>query len=181
MLTLDNHWVVQARHCPSPNHDDRPQGDVSLIVIHAISLPPGDYGGPWIDDLFCNRLDPTVHPYFAEIADLTVSCHFLIRRDGELVQYVGCDRRAWHAGQSQWCGRQRCNDFAIGIELEGVDHQPYTSAQYATLAALLPLLQGHYRIPETALAGHDEIAPGRKTDPGPAFDWQRVRAAGRVS
>ena len=182
MLTLDNHWVVQARHCPSPNHDERPAGAaIDLIVIHGISLPPGEYGGPWIDDLFCNRLDPTADPYFAEIARLQVSSHFLIRRAGELVQYVACDQRAWHAGQSQWCGRERCNDFSIGIELEGVDHQPYTAAQYDTLIVLLTLLQGHYRIPDTALAGHNDIAPGRKTDPGPAFDWQRLRAMEKPS
>ena len=176
MLTLKNHWVEQARHCQSPNHNERPQPvDVALIVIHGISLPPGQFGGPYIDDLFCNRLDPALHPYFQEIAALQVSSHFLIRRDGELVQYVPCDRRAWHAGRSHWQGRDNCNDFSLGIELEGTDDTPYTDAQYATLNTLLPLLQSHYGIPPQALAGHDQIAPGRKTDPGAAFDWTRVR------
>jgi AmpD protein len=175
LLTLKDHWIVEARHCPSPNQNERPVvDDISLIVIHGISLPPGQFGGPHIDALFCNRLDPTAHPYFAEVAGLQVSSHFLIRRDGELVQYVPCDRRAWHAGRSNWQGRDNCNDFSIGIELEGTDHDPYTSAQYARLNELVTLLRQHYGIPPQALAGHDQIAPGRKTDPGPAFDWWRV-------
>jgi N-acetyl-anhydromuramoyl-L-alanine amidase len=176
LLTLNNHWVEQARHCPSPNQNDRPlAADICLIVIHGISLPPGQFGGPYIDDLFCNRLDPALHPYFQEIAVLQVSSHFLIRRDGELVQYVPCNRRAWHAGRSHWQGRDNCNDFSLGIELEGTDDTPYTDAQYATLNTLLALLQSHYGIPPRALAGHDQIAPGRKTDPGASFDWTRVR------
>jgi len=175
LLTLQDHWVVQARHCPSPNYNERPQtDDIGLIVIHNISLPPGQFGGCHIDELFSNCLDPHAHPYFTEIAGLKVSSHFLIRRDGELVQYVPCDRRAWHAGQSSWQGRDNCNDYSIGIELEGTDHEPYSSAQYARLRALIKLLQQHYGIPPQALAGHDQIAPGRKTDPGPAFDWTQV-------
>ena len=181
MLTLKDHWIVEARHCPSPNQNERPVADdISLIVIHGISLPPGQFGGPYIDALFCNRLDPAAHPYFAEVAGLEVSSHFLIRRDGELVQYVPCDRRAWHAGRSHWQGRDNCNDFSLGIELEGTDHDPYTSAQYARLNELLAVLRQHYGIPPQALAGHDQIAPGRKTDPGPAFDWQRLRSAAAI-
>ena len=175
LLTLKNHWVMEARHCPSPNFNGRPDvDDISLIVIHNISLPPAQFGGPHIDELFCNCLDPQAHPYFAEIAAMQVSSHFLIRRDGELVQYVPCDKRAWHAGKSQWRGRENCNDFSIGIELEGSDHDPYTTAQYARLNELLGALRQHYGIPPQALAGHDQIAPGRKTDPGPAFEWARV-------
>lgn len=178
MLTLKDHWIVEARHCLSPNQNERPVADdISLIVIHGISLPPGQFGGPYIDALFCNSLDPADHPYFAEVAGLQVSSHFLIRRDGELVQYVPCDRRAWHAGRSHWQGRDNCNDFSLGIELEGTDHDPYTSAQYARLNELLNLLQRHYGIPPQALAGHDQIAPGRKTDPGPTFDWRQIQNA----
>lgn len=144
---------------------------VSLVVVHGISLPPGEFGGAWIDALFTNTLDPDAHPYFREIAGLTVSAHILIRRDGELVQYVPFDRRAWHAGQSCFQGRDNCNDFSIGIELEGTDEIPYTDRQYEALAAVVALLEQRY--PEAAghLAGHSDIAPGRKTDPGPSFDW----------
>lgn len=172
-LSLENHRVVQARQMPSPNANERPAGEsVRLIVVHSISLPPKQFGGPWIDQLFCNALPPHEHPYFAEICHLQVSSHFLIRRDGELVQYVPCDQRAWHAGQSHWCGRDNCNDFSIGIELEGDDHTPYTEAQYRQLAGLISLLRAHYPdIAEEAVVGHEHIAPGRKTDPGPAFDW----------
>ncbi|PKM21318.1 MAG: 1,6-anhydro-N-acetylmuramyl-L-alanine amidase AmpD [Gammaproteobacteria bacterium HGW-Gammaproteobacteria-14] len=176
MFTLTNHWVNEARHCPSPNHNERPAGvAVDLIVVHSISLPPGSFGGPHIDELFCNCLDPKADDYFASIAHLQVSSHFLIRRAGELVQYVGCDRRAWHAGQSCWQGRDNCNDFSIGVELEGTDDEPYTERQYQSLQALIRRLQQDYGIPQASLAGHDEIAPGRKTDPGPLFDWDRVR------
>jgi N-acetyl-anhydromuramoyl-L-alanine amidase len=176
LLTLTDHWVDQARHCPSPNCNARPDpAEIALIVIHGISLPPGEFGGPYIDQLFCNCLDPEHHPYFASISELEVSSHFLIRRDGELVQYVACDQRAWHAGRSSWQGRENCNDFSIGIELEGTDHDPYTSAQYDRLNELLALLRRQYGIPMQSLAGHDQIAPGRKTDPGPAFEWARVR------
>lgn len=172
MHITEDHWLSAARRCPSPNQNERPADmPVSLVVIHGISLPPGEFGGPWIDALFTNTLDPDVHPYFAEVAALTVSAHLLVRRDGELVQYVPFDRRAWHAGRSCHQGRENCNDFSIGIELEGTDEIPYTAAQYAALADVVALLEQHY--PECAghLAGHSDIAPGRKTDPGPSFDW----------
>jgi AmpD protein len=162
-----------ARQVPSPNGDARPDGaGVDLIVVHGISLPPGEFGGDGIERLFTNRLDPAAHPFYAAIAALRVSAHFLIRRDGALTQFVGCDARAWHAGQSAWRGRPRCNDFSIGIELEGTDDVPYTAAQYAMLARLVRALRRRY--PGAALAGHSDIAPGRKTDPGPAFDWARL-------
>lgn len=171
-------WCAAARRCPSPNHDARPEAmPVELIVIHGISLPPDEFGGPWIDALFTNTLPADAHPYFRDIAALRVSAHFLIRRDGTLVQYVPCGERAWHAGASQWRGRTRCNDFSIGIELEGSDTTPYTDAQYTTLAALIPALRRACpQIGADALAGHCDIAPGRKTDPGPAFDWPRLHA-----
>jgi AmpD protein len=163
-----------ARWVPSPHHDERPENEaISLVVIHNISLPPGEFGGPYIDDLFLGRLDPKAHPYFASIAGMRVSSHFLIRRDGEVVQYVPTELRAWHAGASQWKGRERCNDFSIGIELEGVDEVPFEDAQYATLIELVKALRSRYG--ELDLAGHSDIAPARKTDPGPAFDWTRLR------
>ena len=164
-----------ARYIPSPNCDDRPPGAaIELLVIHAISLPPGKFGGPGIEALFTNRLDPQAHPYYASVADLRVSAHVVIRRDGELLQFVPCARRAWHAGVSNWCGRARCNDFSIGIELEGADDVPFEAAQYDALAALTRALQGRY--PIAGIVGHSDIAPGRKTDPGPQFDWPRYRA-----
>jgi len=166
-----------ARFQPSPNCDDRPAGlTPDLIIIHGISLPPGEFGGPWIDALFTNAIDPTAHPYFQTIAGLRVSAHLLIRRDGALVQYAPFHRRAWHAGESVYQGRCRCNDFSIGIELEGVDHLPYDDCQYVRLAAVIPALRRAYPaiLPER-LAGHADIAPGRKTDPGPAFDWAKLR------
>lgn len=167
-------WLEQARHHPSPNQDLRPTGSTpELIVIHGISLPPGEFGGPYIDALFSNRLDPQAHPYFASIQGLRVSAHLLIRRDGDMVQYVAFTARAWHAGKSCYQGRKRCNDFSIGIELEGTDHTPYTTPQYQQLAQVIQVLQQHY--PIQAIAGHADIAPGRKTDPGPAFDWQRLQ------
>lgn len=166
----------QARWLVSPNCDERPPDTpVSLIVIHAISLPPGRFGGPWIDALFTNTLDPAAHPYFQRIHTLRVSAHLLIRRDGSLTQYVAFDRRAWHAGVSCYRGRERCNDFSIGIELEGDDDTPYGERQYPVLAAAIRALRDAYpTIPADALAGHCDIAPGRKTDPGQAFDWQRL-------
>ncbi len=159
---------------PTPNRDERPAGTaISLLVIHAISLPPGEFGGPWIDDLFLNRLHPGAHPYFAGLAGLEVSSHFLIRRDGELRQYVACGMRAWHAGASEWKGRARCNDFSIGIELEGADDVPFAEPQYEVLADLSRAIFGRYG--PLDVAGHCDIAPERKTDPGPWFDWPRYR------
>ncbi len=158
----------------SPNFDARPSGmDISLLVVHGISLPPGEYGGDGIARLFTNTLDHAAHPYYATLGGLRVSSHFLVRRDGVLVQFVSCLDRAWHAGVSNWHGRERCNDFSIGVELEGLDDLPYTDAQYQALAALTRVLRARY--PITDIAGHSEIAPGRKTDPGAAFDWPRYR------
>lgn len=158
---------------PSPNQDDRPAGTaIRLIVIHAISLPPGQFGSDAIIDLFANRLDPATHPYYATIAGLRVSAHFLIRRAGALLQFVPCSRRAWHAGVSCWRGQPRCNDFSLGIELEGDDHSDFTAAQYQALGDLLPRLTQRY--PIEAIVGHCDIAPARKTDPGPHFDWRAI-------
>ncbi len=157
----------------SPNHDERPPpAEVDMIVIHNISLPPNQYGGQGIMQLFTNQLDPQEHPYYAEIAHLKVSSHFLIRRTGELLQFVSCNQRAWHAGLSQWQGRERCNDFSVGIELEGSDIDAFEDAQYVTLQGLINALQQRYAIQH--IVGHSDIAPGRKTDPGPFFDWHRI-------
>lgn len=171
-------WLQGVRRVESPNQDERPaDAAIDLLVIHGISLPPGEFGGGWIDALFTNTLDPQAHPYFQEIADLRVSTHVLIRRDGEIVQYVPFHRRAWHAGQSCFEGRARCNDFSIGVELEGCDDRPYEEAQYAALAELARALMAAYPgITPERIAGHSDIAPGRKTDPGVAFDWPRFRA-----
>jgi AmpD protein len=171
----DDGLIVGARCLRSPNCDERPVGcAVELIVIHNISLPPGEFGGPGIIDLFSNRLDSAAHPYYAAIAELRVSAHILIRRDGELFQFVSCNKRAWHAGVSSWRGRERCNDYSIGIELEGADDIPFKDIQYENLAAVTRLLKAHYPIVD--IVGHSDIAPGRKTDPGPHFDWTRYRA-----
>jgi AmpD protein len=171
--------VAAAVQVPSPNHDPRPaDAAVRLVVVHGISLPPGCYGGDEIAALFTNRLDPAAHPYFEAIAGLRVSAHFLVRRDGALVQFVRCADRAWHAGVSCWAGEERCNDFSIGIELEGVDDQAYEDAQYETLVALVAALRARYPIED--VVGHSDIAPGRKTDPGPAFDWARLPGARRT-
>lgn len=162
------------RFVPSPNCDARPdEARIELIVIHNISLPPGEFGGPGIEELFLNRLDVNAHPYFRGIAQLRVSAHFLIRRNGDITQFVPCAKRAWHAGVSQWRGRERCNDFSVGIELEGTDDIPFEDAQYARLAALIAVLRGVY--PVADIAGHCDVAPGRKTDPGPAFQWNRIK------
>jgi AmpD protein len=166
--------VRAAAQVPSPNCDERPEGAaITLLVVHNISLPPGRFGGPAITALFTNRLDPSAHPYFATVAPLRVSAHFLIRRDGALIQFVSCARRAWHAGASSWRGRERCNDFSIGVELEGTDDMPYEAAQYSVLARLTRALRRRYPIVD--IAGHSAIARSRKTDPGPAFDWARYR------
>jgi AmpD protein len=172
-------WLPGVTHSASPNADQRPSGcPVDLLVIHNISLPPGDFGGGWIDDLFLNRLDPAAHPYFAEIADLRVSAHLLLRRDGAVTQFVPLDRRAWHAGPSSFCGRERCNDYSVGIELEGSDDTPFDDRQYARLTTLTRQIQRHFpMITADRIVGHSDVAPGRKTDPGPAFDWDRFRAA----
>lgn len=173
----DSGRVAEARQLESPNSDPRPpQCAPELIVVHGISLPPDEYGGPWIDRLFTNCLDPNAHPYFEEIAGLRVSAHFLIRRDGELVQFVPTTARAWHAGESAYTGRDCCNDFSIGIELEGSDHVPYEDVQYMHLADLIKALRSGSALLRVAdVVGHCDIAPGRKTDPGPAFDWPRLR------
>lgn len=167
-----------ARQVPSPNCDDRPAGvEADLIVVHGISLPPGEFDGPWIDLLFTNALPRDAHPYFETVADLRVSAHLLIRRSGEVVQYVPFQRRAWHAGVSSWEGRERCNDFSIGIELEGTDHSPYESTQYAMLArVIVALCRSYPRLSPRRLVGHSDVAPGRKSDPGAAFDWPRLRS-----
>jgi AmpD protein len=160
---------------PSPNCDARPpDSTIDLIVVHGISLPPGQYGGPYITQLFANRLDPREHPYFAEIAGLKVSAHLLIRRDGAMIQYVPLDKRAWHAGRSEFQGRANCNDFSIGIELEGSDDVPFTDEQYAALGRLTMALREAY--PIRGIAGHNDVSPQRKTDPGPCFDWVRYLA-----
>ena len=167
-------WHPGARIIPSPNYDVRADGAlVELIVLHSISLPPKVYGGPGIEQLFTNQLNPDAHPYYAQIADLKVSSHFVIRRDGELLQFVPVGMRAWHAGVSNWQGRERCNDFSIGIELEGDDDTAFEAVQYEALAKLLAALIRQY--PIQAITSHSHIAPGRKTDPGCCFDWSIVR------
>jgi len=167
-------WLQGLEWLPSPNFGERPAGAVALVVIHNISLPPDEFGGDWVDAFFLNQLDPAAHPYFATIAELRVSAHFYVRRDGRTIQFVGCDQRAWHAGTSCWGGRDNCNDYSIGVELEGSDAQPFTANQYAALWELLDALREHY--PIAAIAGHSNVSPGRKTDPGPYFDWTAVRA-----
>ena len=176
---IENGWLEGVSRVESPNCDERPAGcAASLIVVHGISLPPGKFGGPWIDLLFTNTLPADAHEYFAEVAHLRVSAHVLIRREGEMRQYVPFTARAWHAGESSHCGRTACNDFSIGIELEGTDDVPYTDAQYERLAALVGALRHTYAsLRDADIVGHEHIAPGRKTDPGPAFDWQRLRSA----
>ena len=166
-------WIGAARRVASPNVDERPEGErISLVVIHAISLPPAEYGSDSVERFFLNSLDHAAHPYFEMLRGVRVSAHFFIRRDGELIQFVSCLARAWHAGVSQWQGRARCNDFSIGIELEGCDEDAFGSAQYDTLQRLLAALKVAYPIAD--VVGHSDIAPERKTDPGPGFDWHRV-------
>lgn len=167
-----------ARQTPSPNRDERPAGVLpELIVVHGISLPPGEFGGPWIDRLFTNTLPADAHPYFAAIAGHTVSSHLLIRRSGEVVQYVPFQQRAWHAGASTYEGREKCNDFSIGIELEGADDCAYEPVQYVVLARIVvALCRAYPSLSTDRITGHEHIAPGRKTDPGPAFDWPRLKA-----
>jgi len=171
--------LAGVRQVLSPHFDSRPSGCVpELIIVHGISLPPGEFGGPWIDRLFTGSLPPDAHPYFRTIAGGRVSAHGVIRRDGQIAQYVPFGERAWHAGVSEYRGRSACNDFSIGIELEGADTIPYADPQYAQLAAIIRALLGAYSTLSTdRIVGHSDIAPGRKTDPGPAFDWNRLRAA----
>lgn len=171
-------WCDAVRHCPSPNFNARPAGEVSLLVIHNISLPPAQFGTGKVQVFFQNGLDPNEHPYFAEIAALRVSAHFFIERDGKVTQFVSCNERAWHAGVSSFAGRENCNDFSLGIELEGTDELPFTDAQYDALVALIGVLRKAYpALTPERICGHSDIAPARKTDPGPAFDWSRLRAA----
>ncbi len=171
----DDGFLSSARKVLSPNFDDRPVNeDICLLVIHGISLPPGEYGNSCIEHFFCNNLDVGVHPYFSDIAMLKVSSHVLIKRDGSIVQFVSFDKRAWHAGQSEYLGRSRCNDFAIGIELEGTDSDPYSADQYDSLVCITKTLISHYpNITKDTIVGHKDIAPGRKTDPGDSFDWKK--------
>jgi len=178
MMKIDRSgFLVGARYIATPNCDERPPEldlHIPLLVIHNISLPPREYGSDDVIDFFTNRLDVNKHPYFALIADLRVSAHFLIRRDGEIIQFASCNRRAWHAGVSAWRERERCNDYSIGIELEGSDADPFSDSQYAKLAELTLAIQAAYPIED--IVGHSDIAPVRKTDPGPHFDWTRYRA-----
>lgn len=173
-------WFQGIAHCPSPNCNERPEGppgEVSLLIIHNISLPPAQFGTGKVQQFFSNTLDTNEHPYFAEIAALRVSAHFLIERDGVVTQFVACHRRAWHAGVSRFDEREGCNDFSVGIELEGTDTQPFSDAQYHALANLTRQLQAAYpAITVERITGHSNVAPGRKTDPGPCFDWPRYRS-----
>ena len=174
-LAWQDGWLRGARRCESPNHGPRPAGlPVALVLIHSISLPPGVYGGDAIERLFTNRLDWDSHPYYAQIRGMQVSAHFLVRRDGGLIQFVSCDQRAWHAGVSHWQGRANCNDFSIGIELEGLEGDGFDAAQYGTLATLIEQLRVAY--PIGAVAGHEHVAPGRKGDPGAGFAWSTLEA-----
>ena len=173
---INSGWLSGARICASPNYNERPDGEVSLLVIHNISLPPGQFGTGCVEQFFCNQLDVSAHSYFKQIENLRVSAHLLIQRDGELIQFVPLDKRAWHAGESNFAGRENCNDFSIGIELEGTDDTPFTEAQYDRLLEIIPLLQREYPlIKNDRITGHQHIAPGRKTDPGYLFDWEYLQ------
>lgn len=173
--SIENGWLSPATRCHCDNHSDRPGAvPIDLLVVHNISLPPGEFGGGWIERFFANELDPDAHPYFADIATLQVSAHLLIERTGQIKQFVNLNRRAWHAGQSCFEGREQCNDFSIGIELEGTDDTAYTDAQYASLVGVTRSIMAAYPdIKSDRICGHSDIAPGRKTDPGAAFDWPR--------
>ena len=175
-LDANAQWLENARRVPSPNHDDRPDGtDISLLVIHGISLPPGEFGSPCIEQLFCNTLDPEAHPYFEQLRGLKVSAHLLIDRAGDIIQFVPFHKRAWHAGRSAFNGRENCNDFSIGIELEGSDDVDYETVQYEALAQVITELQQAWpSLAGANIRGHCHIAPERKTDPGPAFDWNSL-------
>ncbi|MDG0979853.1 MAG: 1,6-anhydro-N-acetylmuramyl-L-alanine amidase AmpD [Halieaceae bacterium] len=174
-MYIDQGWLTDIVHKPSPNFNARPAGmSPELVVIHNISLPAGEFGTGCIEALFCNTLDCSVHDSFGDLVGLEVSAHLLIDRGGDITQFVSFDDRAWHAGVSNFNGRENCNDFSVGIELEGTDELAYTDAQYSALHQLLEVLQRHYELASDAVAGHSDIAPGRKTDPGAAFDWQRI-------
>ncbi len=172
-----SHLIMGVHYVPSPNADERPaQCSPTVIVIHNISLPPNKFGGPYIEQLFTNQLDPEAHPYFKEIGDQKVSAHVLIRRDGEVIQFVPFNQRAWHAGESFYEGKEECNDFSIGVELEGTDDQDYEKEQYAVLATLIDSLRIVYpSVSKHRIVGHSDIAPHRKTDPGPVFNWERLK------
>jgi len=178
-IGIDSHWLIGARRAHSPNQDERPipASEIDLLVIHSISLPPGSFGGAYIEQFFCNQLDPGAHPYFQGISHLRVSAHLLICRTGEMVQFVSFDQRAWHAGESQYQGRSNCNDFSLGIELEGTDKTPCTDAQYVKVAEVTQsLFRSYPRLLPARIVGHGDIAPGRKTDPGSSFDWTRYHS-----
>lgn len=177
-INIENHWLTPVRRVRSENFNQRPSTEISLLVIHFISLPAGQFATPYVDQLFTNVLDTQAHPTFADLENLRVSTHLFINRQGAVTQYVAFDQRAWHAGESSFQGRVNCNDFAIGIELEGTDTIPFTLAQYATLASLTQLLMKTYpSITTDRVVGHSDIAPGRKIDPGPYFNWSRFRAS----
>jgi N-acetyl-anhydromuramoyl-L-alanine amidase len=180
MIKAQPGWLPSAQRCDSPNFGPRPVGVViDMVLIHSISLPPGEYGGDCIEKLFTNQLNWDAHPYFLQIRGAEVSAHFVVRRDGDLMQFVSCEQRAWHAGQSVWRGRENCNDYSIGIELEGLEGDCFEPAQYAALTALITELMQRY--PITTVVGHEHVAPGRKHDPGAGFDWLRLRAELGVS
>ena len=176
-LDRNSGWLAGVQHCPSPNCNERPHGEISLLVLHNISLPPGQFATGKVQEFFTCGLRADEHPYFAAIAEMRVSAHFLIERDGAVSQFVSCLQRAWHAGVSSFAGRENCNDFSLGIELEGTDELPFTDAQYLALIALSQqLLAAYPALSSERICGHSDIAPGRKTDPGPAFDWSRLHA-----
>ena len=178
-IGIESHWLIGARRADSPNQDERPipASEIDLLAIHSISLPPGSFGEAYIEQFFCNQLDPNAHPYFQEISNLRVSAHLLIYRSGETVQFVPFDLRAWHAGESRYQGRSSCNDFSFGIELEGTDKTPHTDTQYVKLAEVTQsLFRSYPRLLPERIVGHSDIAPERKTDPGPSFDWTRYRS-----
>jgi len=175
-VKIHNHIITSAKWCPTPNYNERPTADINMLVVHNISLPPEQFGGSYIEDFFCNQLDCTVHPYFETIKGLQVSAHLLIKRDGSVVQFVPFDKRAWHAGRSEFEGQVECNDFSIGIELEGSDHINYDKCQYEVLAQVTELLlQTYPAMNPERIVGHSDIAPGRKTDPGASFDWPKYK------
>jgi len=183
-MDIHDHLLADATLLESPNADERPGAEISLIVVHGISLPAGHFGSRYVPDLFLNRLDAGAHPDFVDLAGVEVSSHLLIRRDATVLQFVPFHRRAWHAGVSAWLGRERCNDFSIGIELEGTDTSPYRDCQYRALARVCSALIAHYDLEPGNVCGHSDVAPGRKTDPGPSFDWRAFRnlmAASRIA